>query len=63
MTAPVRTAPDLAALDRHIAEALAGLRVARAATTRSRNTETIRVEEDAESLLNGLLEFRYANRG
>jgi hypothetical protein len=63
MTAPARTVPDLAAVDRHIAEALAGLRLARAATTRSRNTDTTRVEENTESHLNGLLEWRYAHRG
>jgi hypothetical protein len=60
MTAPAGTVPDLAALDRHIGEALAVLRRARAATSRSRNLDTIRIEEDAESRLNGLLERRQA---
>ena len=62
MTAPAGTVPDLTALDRHIAEALADLRLARGATTRSRNTDTLRVEEIAESQLNGLLECRHAHR-
>jgi hypothetical protein len=60
MTAPAGIVPDLAALDRHIAEALAVLRLARAATRRSRNLDTIRIEENAESRLNGLLERRQA---
>ncbi len=60
MTAPPRTLPDFSTLDRHIADALVVLRFARAASTRSRNSETIRAEEDAESRLNGLLECRHA---
>jgi hypothetical protein len=62
MTAPARTLPDLASLDRRIAEALAALRVARAASTRSRNAASLRAEELAESQLNGLLEDRQAAR-
>jgi hypothetical protein len=58
MTAPTRHLPDFATLDRHIADALAGLRLARAASSRSRNSESIRAEDDAESRLNGLLECR-----
>lgn len=60
MTAPARILPDFAALDRHIADALAELRLACAAITRSRNPESIRAEEHAESQLNGLLECRHA---
>jgi hypothetical protein len=60
MTAPSRTLPDYATLDRHIAEALRVLRLARAASTRSRNGESLRAEEHAESHLNGLLEYRHA---
>jgi hypothetical protein len=59
MTAPVRPRPDFAALDRHIADALGVLRLARAASTRGGNSDTIRAEEDAESRLNGLLECRH----
>jgi|tagenome__1003787_1003787.scaffolds.fasta_scaffold17501022_1 hypothetical protein len=62
MTAPVRTLPDPATLDRHITDALAVLRLARAASTRSRNAATIRAEEEAESELNGLLECRQVAR-
>ena len=62
MTAPPRTLPDFSTLDRHIADALVVLRLARAASTRSRNFETIRAEEDAESRLNGLLECRHATQ-
>ena len=62
MTAPPRTLPDFGTLDRYIADALVVLRLARAASTRSRNSETIRAEEDAESRLNGLLECRFATQ-
>jgi hypothetical protein len=60
MTAPTRSLPDLDTLDGHIADALDALRRARAATCRSRNAATILAEDDAESRLNGLLEFRQA---
>jgi hypothetical protein len=60
MTAPPRTLPDFPTLDRSIADALVVLRLARASITRSRNSETIRAEADAESRLNGLLECRHA---
>jgi hypothetical protein len=60
MTAPTRPLPDLATLDRHITDALAVLRVARAASRRSPNAVSILAEDDAESRLNGLLEFRQA---
>jgi hypothetical protein len=60
MTAPPRTLPDYSTLDRHIADALVVLRLARAASTRSRNAASIRAEEEAESELNGLLESRQA---
>lgn len=62
MTAPPRTLPDYATLDRSIAHALSVLRSARAASTRSRNAESMRAEQDAESRLNGLLECRHAAR-
>jgi hypothetical protein len=60
MTAPLRALPDYVTLDRLIADALSGLRNARAASARSKNSESIRDEEDAESRLNGLLECRLA---
>jgi hypothetical protein len=60
MTAPPRALPDYVTLDRHIADALGRLRLARAANARSRNSESIREEENAESRLNGLLECRHA---
>ena len=60
MTAPTRVPPDFATLDRHITDALAVLRLARAVSTRSRNPESIRAEEHAESQLNGLLDCRHA---
>jgi hypothetical protein len=60
MTAPTRALADFATLDRHIADALVSLRLARAASSRSRNSESIRAEEDAEARLNGLLECRNA---
>jgi hypothetical protein len=60
MTAPTRPLPDFATLDRHITHALAFLRLARAASCRSRNSESIRAEDDAEARLNGLLECRQA---
>ena len=60
MTAPPRALPDYVSLDRHIADALGLLRIARAASARSRNSESIRDEENAESHLNGLLECRHA---
>jgi hypothetical protein len=60
MTAPTRARPDFATLDEHIARALAVLRRARTASSRSRNSESIRAEVDAEAHLNGLLECRRA---
>jgi hypothetical protein len=60
MTAPPRALPDSVTLDRHITDALDLLRTARAATARSRNSESVRDEADAESRLNGLLECRHA---
>jgi len=62
MTAPPRTLPDFSTLDRHIADALVVLLLARATSTRSRNSGTIRAEVDAESRLNGLLDCRYATQ-
>jgi hypothetical protein len=62
MTAPARTLPDFATLDRHIADALAVLRRARAESRRSRNSDSVRAEDDAEARLNGLLECRQAAR-
>jgi hypothetical protein len=61
MTAPTRPLPDRATLDRHIVDALAVLRLARAASRRSRNAASILAEDDAESRLNGLLELRQAS--
>jgi hypothetical protein len=49
-------------LDRYIADALGALRIARAASARSRNSESIRDEEAAESPLSGLLERGHAAR-
>ena len=60
MTAPAQTLRDFATLDRHIAEALAALRLARAASIRSRNADSTRAEDNAELRLNGLLERRLA---
>jgi hypothetical protein len=60
MTAPTRTLPDFATLDQHIADALLDLRIARAASGRSRNSDSVRAEDDAEARLNGLLECRQA---
>jgi hypothetical protein len=60
MTAPTRPLKDFATLDRHIADALALLRLARVACCRSRSSESIRAEDDAEARLNGLLECRQA---
>jgi hypothetical protein len=60
MTAPTRPLPDAATLDRHIVDALAALRLARAVSTRSPNARSLRAENDAESRLNGLLECRQA---
>lgn len=60
MTAPARTLPDYATLDQRITDALGRLRSARAASTRSRDSESMRAERDAESRLNGLLECRLA---
>jgi hypothetical protein len=62
MTAPTRIPPDFATLDRHITDALAALRLARAASCRSRNSDSVRAEDDAEARLNGLLECRQAAR-
>ena len=62
MTAPARTLPDYATIDRHIAAALTVLRHARAVSSRLPNTEALRAEHDAESRLNGLLECREAAR-
>ena len=59
MTAPTRTIPDFATLDRRISEALGTLRLARAASARGRNSDSLRAEADAESRLNGLLECRH----
>jgi hypothetical protein len=59
MTAPPRTLTDLATLDAHITDALDLLRLARSARTRSANSRSIRAEDDAETLLNGLLERRH----
>jgi hypothetical protein len=58
MTAPPRSLSDFATLDQGITDALFLLRRARAARTRSRNSESIRAENDAESHLNALLEWR-----
>lgn len=60
MTAPTPTRTDLAAMDRYITQALASLRTARDACTRSPNGDSIRQEEDAEARLNALLERRFA---
>ena len=60
MTAPTRPLPDLTTLDEHIADALVVLRLARTASSRSRNSESIRAEIDAEAHLNALLECRQA---
>ncbi|SMO77523.1 hypothetical protein SAMN06273567_10481 [Geodermatophilus aquaeductus] len=60
MTAPSRTLPDFPTLDRSISAALAALRLARAVSTRSRDDDSARAAEDAESRLNGLLECRLA---
>jgi hypothetical protein len=62
MTAPPRNLPDFAPLDQRITDALAVLRVARAARTRSKNPESVRAEDDVESRLNGLLECRHSAR-
>jgi hypothetical protein len=62
MIAPPRALPDYDTIDRHIADALGLLRIARAVSARSRNSESIRDEEVAESRLNGLLERRHAAR-
>jgi hypothetical protein len=59
MTAPPRSLTDLATLDEHITDALDLLRHARRARTRSTNSRSIRAEDDAETLLNGLLERRH----
>jgi hypothetical protein len=59
MTAPPRSLTDFATLDQHITDALVALRLARAARTRSRNADSVRAENDAESRLNGLLERRH----
>jgi hypothetical protein len=48
MTAPTRDRPDVATLDEHIATALVVLRRARSASSRSRNSESLRDEVDAE---------------
>ena len=62
MSAPTRPLPDFATLDRHIAAALAVLHLARAASSLSHDSESLRSEDDAESRLNGLLECREAAR-
>jgi len=53
---------DLAVLDRHITEALAALRCARAVAQRSANSTTRWREEMAERALNGLLDQRPRGR-
>jgi hypothetical protein len=60
MTAPPRPLPDAAALDGHIVDALAALRLARAVSNRSPNARALRAQDDAESRLNGRLEDRQA---
>ena len=62
MTTPIRTLPDFATLDRRIADALGALRLARVASARYRNSDSVRAEQDAESRLNGLLECRHVAR-
>jgi hypothetical protein len=58
MTAPSRSLTDFATLDQQITEALGALRVARVARARSKNSTSIRAEDDAESRPNELLECR-----
>jgi len=58
MTAPSRSLTGFATLDQQITDALGVLRVARAARARSKNPDSIRAEDDAESRLNELLERR-----
>ena len=60
MTAPSPLLPDFGTLDEYIADALVGLRLARTASVRSPNSESIRAEVDAEAHLNALLDCRRA---
>jgi hypothetical protein len=62
MTAPSPSRTDLITLDQQITDALGGLRTARAARARSRNSDSIRAEDDAEARLNDLLECRHLGR-
>lgn len=60
MTATTPTRPDFAGLDQRIAQGLVTLRLARIAARHSTNQETTCAEQNAEALLNALLECRYA---
>ena len=60
MTASTSTVVDLRTLDGRIARALAGLRLARAASARSGNPNNLGAEARAEIELNALLDDRYA---
>ena len=58
MTAPAPPVPELDNLDRDITLALAALRRARLARSRSDDLDTARTEENAEWRLNRLLDRR-----